>query len=261
MEIKKLAETLEGIKHTKEDGSEYWYARDLWELLGYSSWRNLEPSIDRAKDSCNSSKEPIEVHFASIRKTQKSRNQYGETVIHIDDYELTRYACYLIAQNGDPRIPEIAFAQMYFAIQTRRQELLVSQIEEIERLIARKQLAESNREFAGTVLTRNVNRAGLAEIISIGDYVLFGNNSTKDMKKRLMIRAKGRALADFLPMVTIKAKDLAAEATTFNTKQKSLYGKELIKQEHIKSNESARKFLLNLDIIPEKLRSTITIIL
>lgn len=253
MEIKKLAQTLEDIKRTREDGTHFWYARELCPLLGYANWRNFEPTIERAKESCKTSKEIVEVHFAHVRKTQKSRNQYSEIDIEIDDYELTRYACLLIAQNGNPRIIEIAFAQMYFAIQTRKQELFENQVQEIERLIARKRLAETDREFAGTVLNRNVDKPSLAEIISIGDYVLFGNNSTKDMKRKLFISAQGRALADFLPTITIKAKDLAAEATTFNTKEKDLWGKERIKQEHIKSNKSAREFLLNLDIIPEKL--------
>lgn len=148
MEIKKLAETLEDIKRVRDDSSEFWYAKELFSLLGYSSWRNFEAAIDRAIESCKASGEMVKVHFARVRKTQKSSNQYGETEIQVDDYELTRYACLLIAQNGNPRIPQIAFAQMYFAIQTRKQELFEHQIEEIERLIARRQLAETDREFA-----------------------------------------------------------------------------------------------------------------
>jgi DNA-damage-inducible protein D len=250
MEIKKLAETLEEIKLTKEDNSEYWHARDLWTLLGYTRWGNFLPSLERAKESCRTSGFVVQDHFLHAKKMV---NLGSGSQREIEDYELTRYACYLIAQNGDPRIPEIAFAQMYFAIQARKQELVAEQIEEIERLIARKRLAETDREFAGNVLSRDVDRSSLAEIISVGDYVLFGSNSTKDMKKKLHITVKGRALADFLPTITLKAKDLAAEATTFNTKQKNLVGKEMIKEEHIKSNKSARGFLLNLDIFPEAL--------
>lgn len=250
MEIKKLAESLEEIKRIKQDGSEYWYARDLWSLLGYTRWGNFLPTLDRAKESCKTGGFVVEDHFLNAKQMVKLGSGSQREV---DDYELTRYACYLIAQNGDPRIPEIAFAQMYFAIQTRKQELIAEQVKEIERLIARKQLAETDREFAGTILSRGVDKSELAEIISVGDYVLFGNKSTKDMKKRLMIKATNRALADFLPTITIKAKDLASEATIFNTKQKNLLSKEGIKEEHIRSNKSARNFLLNLDIIPEKL--------
>jgi DNA-damage-inducible protein D len=250
MEIKKLAESLEEIRRTKQDGSEYWYARDLWPLLGYTRWGNFLPTLDRAKESCKTGGFVVEDHFLHAKQMVKLGSGSQREV---DDYELTRYACYLIAQNGDPRIPEIAFAQMYFAIQTRKQELIADQVKEIERLIARKQLAETDREFAGTILSRDVDKSGLAEIISVGDYVLFGNKSTKDMKKRLMIKVTNRALADFLPTITIKAKDLAAEATIFNTKQKNLLSKDGIKEEHIRSNKSARNFLLNLDIIPEKL--------
>lgn len=250
MEIRKLAETLEQIKKIKPDGTEYWCARDLWSLLGYSSWRNFKPAIERAMESCQKSGFVVLEHFAQTRKkAQLGLNKTSE----LEDYDLTRYACYLIAQNGNPKIPEIAFAQRYFAIQTRRHELVVEQIAEIERLIARKQLAKADKDFAGVVLSREVNTDGLREIISIGDYVLFGNNTTNEMKKRLHIHTKGRALADFLPTVTIKAKDLAAEATTYNAKMKDLHGKEKIMQEHMKSNQSAREFLLALDIIPENL--------
>jgi len=249
MEIKRLAETLEEIKKVRDDGTEYWYARELYPLLGYKKWENFQNAINRAKRSCIESGNDVEYHFPIAKKKVGlgSGSQRG-----IDDYKLTRYACYLIAQNGDPRIPEIAFSQMYFAIQTRKQEVLEKQIEEIERVVARKQLTETHKEFASTVLDRDVDRVGLAQIISVGDYILFGKNSTKDMKRMLRISPK-RALPDFLPTVTIKAKDLAAEATTFNTKHKDLRGKDRIQAEHVKSNQSARDFLLKLDIVPEEL--------
>ncbi len=250
VEIKKIAKTLEDIKKSDDDDPAYWYARDLYEILGYVRWENFITAIEKAKQSCQTSGFAVKDHFRDVTKMV---NIGSGSQRSISDYRLTKYACYLIAQNGNTKIPEIAFAQMYFAIQTEKQELISDQIEEIERLIARKQLADTDKEFAGTVLSRDVDQGGLAEIISIGDYVLFGSNSTKDMKRKLMIRSKGRALADFLPTITLKAKDLAAEATTFNAKIKDLRGKELIKAEHIKSNRSARNFLLDLEIVPEEL--------
>lgn len=249
MKIKKLAETLEDIKSTREDDIEHWSARDLYPLLGYKTWENFQNAINRAIKSCKKSENDSEYHFLGATKMVDLGSGSQRK---IDDYELTRYACYLIAQNGDPRIPEIAFAQMYFAVQTRRQEKMQSYVEEIERLIARQKLRETNKDFARTILERDVDSAGLAEITSVGDYVLFGSNSTKDMKRLYRI-SSSRALADFLPTVTIKAKDLASEATTYNTNRRNLIGKDTIKGEHIKSNESARAFLLDLDIIPEHL--------
>ena len=249
-EIKKLAQTLEEVRRIDDDDNEYWYARELYSLLGYAKWENFLSVLFKARGACEKSGSIVKDHFPDVRKMVKIG--FGSP-IEVDDYKLTRYACYLIAQNGDPRKEEIAFAQMYFALQTRRQELLEYQIEEIERLIARRRLTETDKEFAAAVLARDVDRAGLAEIVSVGDYVLFGSKSTKDMKKQLMIRVRGRALADFLPTVTIKAKDLAVEATIFNTKQKNLFGKESIKKEHVRSNQGAREFLLKLDIVPERL--------
>ncbi|MBI5414850.1 DNA damage-inducible protein D [Candidatus Peregrinibacteria bacterium] len=248
MEIKKLASTLEDIKNIRKNGSEYWYARELFPILGYSRWQTFQKTIEKAKTSCNESGNAVSDHFTQVSKmVEIGSGATRET----EEYELSRYGSYLVAQNGDPHIPEIAFAQMYFAIQTRKQEVLENQIEEIERLVTRRQLSESEKEFGKTVFLRDVNSNGLAEIKSVGDFILFGNNSTKDMKKRLMIRDSRRPLADFLPTITIKAKELATEATTFNIKKKNLFGKDPIKREHILSNQGARKFLLDLDIIPE----------
>lgn len=193
------------------------------------------------------------MHFASVRKTQKSRNQYGETDIEVDDIKLTRYACYLIAQNGDPRIPEIAFAQMYFAMQTRKQEILEKNIEEIERLVSRRKLGETEKEFAKTIYESGVTTGqAIGEIKSAGDAALFGGHSTVQMKKKLGLE-ESKPLADVLPTVTLKAKDLATEMTTVNTKRRGLYGKHPIKQEHIKNNENVRKALVDTDIYPEAL--------
>jgi DNA-damage-inducible protein D len=194
------------------------------------------------------------VHFADVRKVHKKKNQYKETLSQIDDIKLTRYACYLIAQNGDPRIPEIAFMQMYFAVQTRKQEVLEQNIEELERIISRKRLGETEKEFAKVAFERGVDGKGIAEIKNSGDKALFGGFSTKEMKTRLGIRPESKkALADVLPSVTLKAKDLATEMTTVNTKRKKLRGKDHIKLEHTQNNMGIRKALTNQDIYPEKL--------
>lgn len=256
MEIKKLAKTLEDIKNTDDSGIEYWFARELYPLLGYKQWRNFSNAIEKAQHSCITSGEEAEEHFVGASKTLKSKNQYGETEGRsVNDYRLTRYACYLIAQNGDPRISEIAFAQMYFAIQTRKQEIIEQNIEEIERLVARQKLTETEKDFTNTIYSRGVDSKGLQEIRSAGDKELFGGYDTQAMKKKLKVENQKKPLADYLPTVTIKAKDLAAEMTTFNTKRKNLQGKSPIKKEHMSHNKGARKLLTDGGIYPEKLPS------
>lgn len=248
MQLKLLAKTLDDFRH--QNGTEYWYARDLWELLGYSSWRNFIPVINRAKDSCQTSGFIVEDHFASIRKMVDLGSGSQR---EIDDYKLTRYACYLIAQNGDPRIPEIAFSQMYFAMQTRKQEVLEKNIEEIERLVSRQKLGETEKEFAKTIYERGVDSKGIGEIKSAGDTALFGGLNTLKMKQKLGLKDSRKPLADVLPTVTLKAKDLATEMTTVNTKKRELQGTKPIKYEHIKNNANVRKALVEADIYPEAL--------
>lgn len=248
MQLKLLAKTLDDIRH--QNGNEYWYARDLWELLGYARWSNFLPAIERAKDSCRTSGFVVEDHFLGVRKMVDLGSGSQR---EIDDYKLTRYACYLIAQNGDPRIPEIAFSQMYFAMQTRKQEVLEKNIEEIERLVSRQKLGETEKEFAKTIYERGVDSRGIGEIKSAGDTALFGGNNTLKIKRKLGIQDSRKPLADVLPTVTLKAKDLATEMTTVNTKKKELQGTKPIKFEHIKNNKNVRKALVEADIYPEAL--------
>jgi len=248
MQLKLLAQTLDDIRH--QNGNEYWYARDLWQLLGYTRWGNFLPAIERAKDSCRTSEFVVENHFLGVKKMVDLGSGSQR---EIDDYKLTRYACYLIAQNGDPRIPEIAFSQMYFAMQTRKQEVLEKNIEEIERLVSRQKLGETEKEFAKTIYERGVDSRGIGEIKSAGDTALFGGHNTLRMKQRLGIKNSRKPLADVLPTVTLKAKDLATEMTTVNTKKKELRGVRPIKFEHIKNNTNVRKALVDTDIYPEKL--------
>ncbi len=247
MQIKLLAQTLEDIKKINSKGIEYWSARDLHKLLGYIDWRNFKNAISRAKDSCKATGAIVSDHFVA---TNKMVDLGSGSQRNVEDVELTRLACYLIAQNGDPRKAEIAFAQMYFAMATRKQELLEQAASEVERLVARQQLGEAELEFGKVLWERDVDGPGIAEIRNAGDQALFGV-STKQMKAKLGVK-KG-PLADVLPTVTIKAKSLAAEMTTVNAKRKDLRGKNPIKGEHSKNNKNVRKALTDADIYPEKL--------
>ena len=233
-----------------EDDVEFWYARELQELLGYDKWDNFEKVIDKAKLTCKSSQQKVSDHFLDVGKMIKlARGADRE----INDIKLTRYACYLIAQNGDPRKNEIAFAMTYFAVQTRKQEVLEKRFAELDRIQAREKLSASEKELSGILFERGVDSKGFANIRSNGDAVLFGGNSTKQMKTKLGV-PDTRALADFLPAVTIKAKDLATEITNFGVKKDSkMQGEAKIGAEHIKSNQSVRDVLQKHGIVPEDL--------
>lgn len=245
MQLKLLAETLEDVRN--QNGSEYWFARDIWEPLGYSTWQKFQPVLEKAMESCKNSGGVVENHFNRVVKLVEIGSGAQR---ELEDYKLTRYACYLIAQNGDPKIPEIAFAQMYFAMQTRKQEVLAKRIEEIERLVQRKKLGETEREFSKVMFESGVDGPGIGEIRNSGDHAFFGK-STNEMKKQLGV--KTGPLADVLPSVTLKAKDLATEMTTVNTKRKNLIGKVLIKNEHMANNYGVRKALTEAGIRPEEL--------
>ncbi len=246
--IVQLNKTFEESAYT-QSGVEYWMARDIQNLLDYADWRNFLLVVDKAKIACSRSGQNIADHFVDVNKMVKLGSGSER---QIEDIMLTRYACYLIAQNGDPRKEQIAFAQSYFAIQTRRQELLEEHIALAERVRAREKLADTESELSGVVYMRGVDGEGFARLRSKGDHALFGGYTTLDMKKKLGVAEK-RPLADFLPTITIKAKDLAAEITSFNTKKNDLRGEPAITGEHVKNNRDVRDLLGKSGIRPEVL--------
>ncbi len=246
--VERLFKDFEDYVHV-EEGIEFWYARDLQKLLGYSKWENFVKVIEKAKISCTNSGQEVNDHFPDVRKTIAMPK--GATK-DIEEYMLTRYACYLITQNGDPRKDQIAFAQTYFAIQTRKQEILEKRLEVTERLHARQKLVATETELSKTIYERGVDSAGFARIRSKGDHALFGGHTTLDMKNKLGI-PENRLIADFLPTITIKAKDLATEITNFNIKKDDLCGESPITQEHVKNNQDVRSLLAKSGIKPENL--------
>jgi DNA-damage-inducible protein D len=248
--IHQLHADFERCAHTDEaSGIEYWFARDLQKLLGYTQWRNFEPVIEKAITACTTAGENPDDHFARARKMIET----GKTAQReVEEIALTRYACYLIAQNGNPRKTEIAFAQSYFAVQTRKMELVEKRLEEIERLEARKKLSESEKQLSGIIFELLRDNQSFGRIRSKGDTALFGGLSTQEMKKRLGT-PDSRPLADFLPTITIKAKDFASEITNFNIKAENLRSEEVITTEHVRNNKRVRQTLLDSGIAPEKL--------
>lgn len=232
-----------------ETGTEFWLARDLQDVLGYARWENFRKVIDKAVTSCKAAGYEPGDHFLDVTK----KVELGSGAIReIDDIALTRYACYLIAQNGDPAKDPIAFAQTYFAVQTRKQEIIEQRLGEVERLNARRKLTNSERELSGIIFERLGEGQSFGRIRSKGDQALFGGRTTEDMKTRLGV-PKSRALADFLPTITIKAKDFANEITNFNIKRDDLRSEPAITVEHVKNNQDVRNLLTDRDILPEVL--------
>jgi DNA-damage-inducible protein D len=228
---------------------ECWSARDIQKVFNYSEWRNFLKVIDKAKEACHNSAESIPDHFVDVNKMVILGSGSER---EIDDLALTRYACYLVAQNGEPSKNEVAFAQTYFAVQTRKQEIIEKRLLDVARLSAREKLSKSEKKLSALIYERGVDHKGFALIRSKGDEVLFGGNSTQKMKLKLNI-PENKPLADYLPTLTIKAKDFANELTSHNIEVKDLKGVGSISTEHIENNKAVRKILLKRGIKPENL--------
>ena len=228
---------------------EVWFARELQEVLGYARWENFQSAINRAVESCNTQGVNVDDHFREVTKMVK----LGSGAIRdVQDFMLTRYACYLIAQNGDPKKEPIAFAQSYFAVQTRKAEFIEERINYIARIESRDRLRASEKQLSQNIYERGVDDKGFGRIRSKGDAVLFGGHTTEDMKKRLGVK-DNRPLADFLPTLTIAAKNLATEMTNYNVEGKNLHGERAITNEPMQNNQSVREMLGKRGIRPEDL--------
>lgn len=237
------------VQQFPETGTEYWCARDLQMLLGYARWENFAKVIDKAITSCQTAGIEPKDHFLGITKMVTLGSGAKR---EIEDIALTRYACYLIAQNGDPGKESIAFAQTYFAVQTRKQEIIEARLAEAERVSARRKLIQSEKELSGIIFDRLGDHESFGRIRSKGDSSLFGGLSTQDMKDRLRV-PRGRPLADFLPTITIKAKDFANEITNFNIKENALRSEPTITNEQVQNNQEVRRLLVDRGIVPERL--------
>ncbi len=231
------------------NGLEFWSGRELQIILGYKEWRNFSLIVIKAIEACKNAGEKEEDHFLP---TSKSINIGKGAKRDLDDIALTRYACYLIAQNGDPSKSEIAFAQTYFAFQTRKQELIEERLLDIARVTAREKLTFSEKKLSGIIYERGVDNKSFAMIRSEGDKALYGGKTTRFMKEKLGVPSK-RPLADFLPTLLIKAKDFATELTSHNVIDKDLTGDDAIKEEHVTNNSEVRKMLLKRGVKPENL--------
>ena len=247
-QIQTLTANFEGHAQRTENGIEYWLARDLQHLLGYGKWDNFQSVLSKARTACEVSGRAIADHFADVGKMvdlgSGSQRQ-------IDDVMLTRYACYLVAQNGDPRKTEIAFAQTYFAMQTRRAELIEQRLLEAERVQARRKLSDTEKELSSVIFEQTGGNRNFALILSKGDHALFGR-STQAMKAQWLV-PDSRPLADFAPTIVLKAKDFATEITIHNARAHGMRSEPQISREHVTNNEAVRQTLLGRGIRPESL--------
>jgi DNA-damage-inducible protein D len=246
--VKSLTNNFEAHAQQTESGVEYWLARDVQHLLGYTKWENFQSVVNKAKTACEISGHEIANHFPDVRKMVDLGSGSQREV---DDIMLTRYACYLIAQNGDPRKPEIAFAQTYFAIQTRRAELIEQRLLEVERVQARKKLSTTEKELSEVIYEQTGGNQDFATIRSKGDAALFGK-TTQAMKAQWKV-PDSRPLADFAPTIILKAKDFATEITIFNARQHQMGSESAIANEHVINNKAVRDTLLDRGIRPESL--------
>ena len=218
-------------------------------IFGYTEWRNFQKVIEKAKAACEGSEVTVTDHFVDINKMVELGSGSKRPV---EDAALTRYACYLVAQNGDPSKNEVAFAQTYFAVQTRKQEIIEKRLLDLARISASKKLTQSEKKLSGIIFQRGINERNFAIIRSKGDQALFGGFTTNEMKQKLTV-PDSRPLADFLPTLTIKAKDFATELTSHNTLEKDLQGEQPITDEHVENNKAVRKMLLERGVMPEQL--------